>query len=282
MNNKSLLCALSVAATLAAATAARAEACDPGHAAAKYPSLAGKTIRIGLDPQTPPYAQRDAANGEVLTGSDVDLTKAVFACEGIKIELTPGAWSGLLPAVVSGQIDVMPYLYFNPKRAEQVDFVLYQKAGTGALVAKGNPKNIKSNDDLCGKGVAVLQASVEEALAHEVTAACVKAGHDAVQIMTYSDDASGFRLLQNGRTDVVLNDLAFIDATAKKQSEVFERAYAIISGLQIGFAGKKGNEDLIKAIFDGLKSVQAEGGQNAILKKYGIDPTLALAAEIKQ
>ncbi len=278
---KSLLCTLSFAAILAGASAARA-ACDPAQAAARYPTLAGKTIRIGLDPQTPPYAQRDAADADVLTGSDVDLTKAVFACEGLKIELTPGAWSGLMPAVVSGQIDVMPYLYFNPKRAEQVDFVLYQKAGTGALVAKGNPQKIKSNDDLCGKHVATLQASVEEALAKEVNATCTKAGHEAVELMTYADDAAGFRLLQNGRTDVVLNDLAFIDATAKKQPETFERAYAIISGLQIGFAGKKGNDALMGAIFDGLKSVQAEGGQDAILKKYGIDPTLALAADLKK
>ena len=122
-----------------------------------------------------------------LTGSDVDLTKAVFACEGLKIEVTPGAWSGLMPAVVSGQIDVMPYLYFNPKRAQQVDFVLYQKAGTGALVAKGNPTKIKSNDDLCGKRVATLQASVEEALAHEVAADLHEGRTRAgVEIMTYS------------------------------------------------------------------------------------------------
>jgi polar amino acid transport system substrate-binding protein len=170
MTKNILLYALSLAAVLAS-TAAWADGCDPSQAAAKYPSLVGKTFRIGLDPQTPHYAQRDAANSEIVTGSDVDLTKAVFACEGLKIEITPGAWSGLMPAVVSGQIDVMPYLYFNPKRAKQVDFVLYQKAGTGALVAKGNPKKIKSTDDLCGNGVATLQASVEEALAREVSAA---------------------------------------------------------------------------------------------------------------
>lgn len=63
MTKTGFLGALSVAAILAA-TAAHAEGCDPGQAAAKYPSLAGKTFRIGLDPQTPPYAQRDAANSE--------------------------------------------------------------------------------------------------------------------------------------------------------------------------------------------------------------------------
>lgn len=276
-----LIYALTVALTVAGATVAQAEGCDPSHAATRYPGLAGKTIRMGVDPDTPPYAQRDPANMEKMTGSDIDLAKAVLECVGLKYEFVPGAWSGLMPAIVSGQIDMMSYLYYNPKRAEQVDFVVYMKAGTGALVQKGNPAKIKSNDDLCGKRVAVSLGSVEEAQMRELTTTCTKAGHGAIEIQTYPDNASGFRLLQNNRTDMVLNDLALIDSTAKQMPAVFERAYAIVSGFQLGLAAKKGNDQLTQALFDGLKAVQASGGHVAMLNKYGIDVDLILPAEVK-
>ena len=63
---------------------ANAQASDPTHAATNYPTLAGQTIRMGLDPQTPPYAERDATNADVITGSDIDLAKAIFDCVGLK------------------------------------------------------------------------------------------------------------------------------------------------------------------------------------------------------
>ena len=49
----SLMCAASGPAL------ADAPKCEPGKLAAKYPSLAGKTIKIGTDGETPPYAMRD-------------------------------------------------------------------------------------------------------------------------------------------------------------------------------------------------------------------------------
>ena len=175
----------------------------------------------------------------------------------------------------------MFYLYYTPKRAEQADFVIYMKAGTGALVQKGNPAKIKSNNDLCGKRVAVALGSVEEAQMRELTTICTHANRDPIEIMSYPDNASGFRLLQNGRTDVVLNDLALIDSTAKQEPTIFERAYAVVSGLQLGIAVKKGNHELRQALFDGLKSVQTSGAQTRILNKYRIDQSLALPAAIK-
>ncbi len=54
---KLLLCAVT---GLLLAQGASAQSCEPSKVAQKYPSLAGKTIKIGVDPESPPYAFRDS------------------------------------------------------------------------------------------------------------------------------------------------------------------------------------------------------------------------------
>ena len=271
---------LSLAAGLLFGTAALAQApvCEPARVAEKYPALAGKTIRVGVDPQTPPYASRDPKDFNLITGSDMELAKAVFACLGVRYELKPGAWSGLLPAIIADQLDLMFYLYYNATRVKQVDFVTYMKAGTGALTQAGNPKAIKSGDDLCGKTVAVGLGTVEEAQMRQLDGTCKGAGKAGVEVMTYPDHAAGFRLVQTARADVMLSDLALIDSQVSQNPSVYARAYGVVSGFQIGVATRKGNEPLHKAMLDGLRGVQAAGTQSAIFKKYAIDPSLELAA----
>ena len=255
--------------------------CHPEMVASKYPSLSGKTLQMGADPQTPPYASLDPSDPNKLVGSDIELAKAVFDCIGVKYEIKPAAWSGLFPAVIAGQIDLMYYLYYNPKRAEQGDFIVYMKAGTGAITQTGNPKAIKSQDDLCGKIVATGLGSVEEAQMRELSTKCTGAAKAAVEVLTYPDHAAGFRLVASGRADIMLTDLALVDKTVADNPSTYVRAYGVVSGFQIGAVVKKGNDTLSNALLDGLKAVQAAGVQKAIFAKYGIDPALELPAELK-
>lgn len=280
---RSSVLSLAVAASIALVSApvlADAPKCEPEKVAQKYPELAGKTLLMGADGQTPPYAFLDPKTN-TLVGSDIELAKKVFDCIGVKYEIRPAAWSGLFPAVIAGQMDLMYYLYYNPKRAQQGDFIVYMKAGTGALTQKGNPKSIKSQDDVCGKSVAVGLGSVEEAQMKELGGKCVAAGKETVTVMPYSDHAAGFRLIANNRADIMLTDLALVDRTVVDNPTVYERAYGIIGSFQIGVAVKKGNKPLEDAILEGLKAVQASGGQQEVFKKYGVDTALELPAELK-
>jgi polar amino acid transport system substrate-binding protein len=272
---KAMTFALAGALSLFAASQAKA-ACDPAGLATKYPSLVGKTIVMGLDPETPPYATRDPKDFNKFIGSDVELATAVFACEGLKYEFRPGAWSGLLPAVNAGQISLMYYLYYSPERAQQVDFINYMKAGDGALVQAGNPKNVHSPADLCGKTVVAGLGTVEEEQLRILSPKCAAEGKGAINIMTASDSASGTRLVASRRADVDLDDLVYVDTMVAEQPKLLFRAYSVIADTRIGVAVKKGNDALRDAIFDGLQSVQASGQQLAIFKKYGLSPDLII------
>jgi polar amino acid transport system substrate-binding protein len=265
-----------------AAAAQAAPACEPAKLAEKYPSLAGKTIKVGADPQTPPYAMRDATDFNKMSGVDVELAAAVLDCAGIKHEMFLGGWSGLMPATAGGQVDIFwDNLYYTAERAKQLDYVLYMQAATGALTQAGNPKKITSMDTSCGTTYAVGLGTVEEVAARKQDAACTASGKPGITVMTYPDMASGLRLLQSGRADIMMTDLALVDSLVAETPKSYERAYKIMSGFTIGAAVKKGSPDLLKAIDDGLQAVQADGRQKAIFAKYKVDADMIVPAAIK-
>jgi polar amino acid transport system substrate-binding protein len=263
------------------AALAQVTKCEPGALASKYPSVAGKTFRIGQDGESPPYSFRDPKNFENVVGFDADLARVVLACLGAKLEFKIGGWSGLLPAVIAGQSDAMwDNLYYTAERAKQVDYVTYMLAGTGILTKKGNPKNIHSVADACGTTATAVLGTVEEAAFRDQDKKCQAEGKPAINILTAPDIPASTRLMQTGRADLFMNDLALIDILAADSKGELERAVKIISNFKIGVAVKKGRDDLVTAIHDGIVMMQKNGTEKELYVKYKIDPALALPSEV--
>lgn len=285
MRFKTILFALAVTSVFSAGAIQSANAgpaCEPDKLAEKYPSLAGKTLKIGGDPQTPPFVMRDPADFNNMIGFDADLAKAVMDCHGIKYEWFLAGWSGILPAVVAEQADVFwDNLYYTPERAKQVDYVLYMQAATGALAQANNTKDIKGYEDFCGNRVAVGVGTVEEPQVRKQDEKCKAEGKAGIEILTYPDVAAAIRLVSDERTDIVLYDLTVVDEQVKKDPSKFKRAFMMLSGFNIGTAVKNDNKDLNQAIFDGLQIMQENGKQAELMTKYGLDPAMIVKAEIK-
>ena len=259
-----------------------APACEPAKLAQKYPSLVGRTIKIGVDPQTPPYAMRDGADFNKIIGSDVDLAAAVLDCAGVKHEVFLGGWSGLMPATAAGQVDVfMDNLYYLPERAKQLDFILYMQAASGVLTQAGNPKKITSMDSSCGTTYAVGLGTVQKVAAEKQGEICKSSGRPDIAIMTFADLASGIRLVQSGRADALMTDIAMVDALAADNPNLYARGFEYVMDSKMGAGLKKGDTDLLNAVYDGLQALQANGTEKAIFEKYKVDPNLQIPATIK-
>lgn len=270
-----------LAISLLVAPAAAQERCEPEKVAQKYPSLAGKTLKIGADPQTPPYVMRDGSDFNKVVGIDADLARAVFDCVGVKTEFFLGGWSGLLPAVVSGQIDMMwDNLYHNANRAKTVDFVIYMTAATGALMSASNKKPIDELAKFCGETVAFGLGSNAEVTTNKADDECKAANKPAINKMPFQDLAAGLRLIDSGRADVMLWDLGFVDSLAGDNPTKYRRSFKIMSGYKIGVGIRKGNEDLLKAVHDSLAVLQKNGTQKKIIEKYKVSADLELPTAI--
>jgi polar amino acid transport system substrate-binding protein len=269
------VCLAILVAVLSAPSRAADGTCEPDKMASKYPALAGKTIKIGQDGESVPFSQRDPKDFSKLIGLDADLARAAFACVGVPIDFTIGTWSGLIPAAMAGQIDLMwDTLLYTPERAKKLDFVVYMNAATGMLVAKGNPKNIHALGDLCGLAATTTLGTTQEAMLRDTNNKCVAAGKPAINIITSPDMPSGLRLVQSGRADLVSVNKFVGDSMVASSGGTVESAFDIVTGAKISVGTAKGNTDLINAIKDGLTAIRANGTQKAIYERYHVDYSL--------
>jgi polar amino acid transport system substrate-binding protein len=251
--------------------------CEPAKLATKYPSLVGKTVRIGQDGETPPFSMRDPRDFNHLIGLDADLARAVFACAGIPIVFTTGSWSGLIPAAMAGKIDVMwDQLLYTPERAKRLDFIAYMNSATGLLVAKGNPKHVKSLESLCGLQTTAGLGTTQEAMLREANAKCTAAGKPAVEIISSADVPSGLRLVQSGRANVLVANKFVADGMAAANPGNTEIAFDVTTGAKLAAGTAKGNADLVNAIHDGLVAMQDNGTLKQLFERYHLDYALAI------
>lgn len=260
---------------------AQSTGCEPAKLGAKYPALAGRTIKIGQDGESPPFSFRDPADFNRLIGLDADTARAVFACVGAPVEFVTGSWSGLIPATMSGQIDVMwDTLLYTAERAKRLDFVSYMSAASGVVVPKGNPKQITSLDDVCGLEATAGLGTTQEAMLRDASAKCAAAGKKPLDVITSSDIPSGIRLVQNGRADLLATNKFLGDSLAAASSGTVEMAFGVKTGAKIAVGTGKGNDDLVKAIADGLSILHENGALQAIFKKYSVNYDLVTKPEV--
>jgi polar amino acid transport system substrate-binding protein len=246
----------SLFALILACPPARADAvkpCEPDKLSTRYPGLVGKTIHVGQDGISRPFSFHDPV----------------------------GSWSGLLPAVAAGRIDVMwDALYYTPERAKMVDYVLYATATDSAVLHKGNPKHIKSLDDLCGlRGMGGL-GTIEIVILGDVSKKCTEEGKPALDITTYKDRTSGFEMIATNRGDVMLTSTPIAEAAAAEKSDILESGFTFLTGIKIGAGVAKGRTELEQAISDGIAATQATGQIAKIFTAYKVDPNTLIPPEI--
>src|SRR5712691_11863982 len=239
---------------LLAWTSAQA-ACDPGKVAAKYPGLAGKTLKVGLDPTLPPVMYRDPKDPNKIVGQDPDMVDAAMKCLGLKYELVALDFGTLVPTLQADQIQLIwSNIYYTPERATVAD--------------------------TCGKRAAPILGTVEEKAFRDQSEKCVAAGKPPIEITTYPNAPATTRAILNDRTDLSMYDLVLVDEVVRQNRDTLERAFAFNTGIKIGVAVKKGNEELVSVVKEALEALQANGTQKALLKKNGMDPALVIPVEI--
>lgn len=271
-------CAVAVFMMSNVAPAAAADpACEPQKVATKYPGLAGKTITIGISAADKPNSYRDPNDLNKIVGFDADYATATFNCIGVPFQFAVGGWSGLLPALVSGQTDVMwDALYYTPDRAKSVDYVLYSSAASAIVVQKGNPQGIHALTDLCGHSAVTQIGSTEVATLQRESQACLDAKKKEIGITIAQDRPGAARELQNGRVDALLG----IGTVASYDATLFDIAATYNSGIKIGVGVRKGNEELERAIRDAILVLQKNGTAQKLYETYEMPTTLVVPAEI--
>jgi polar amino acid transport system substrate-binding protein len=242
---------------------------------AKYPSVAGKKISVGIAPTIPGYETIDATDPNKLVGFDVDLLSAVSSCAGYTTSFAKADFQTLVPSLQAGRIQmVMSNLIASDARAAVVNFVIYQKDEEALIVAKGNPKNIKEVSDLCGKRLAVFPGTVQAGAAETQSKACTDGGKPAININTYTDFNGCLQGVLNGRSDAFINPVSVVAQTVAKYPTKLSGTDPIAEFRSlIGMAFTKSETDLRDANLAALKVVQDAGTEKSLFAKWKQDAT---------
>jgi polar amino acid transport system substrate-binding protein len=270
--------ALGLAFSFATAAFAQSPACEPGKAAERFPTYANKTVRFGVNPTYAPFTFDDPANPSKMAGLDVDIIEHALNCAGLKFEYVKGSTAGLYPALFAGTLDVMLGNIFI--RPDRTSFVLYMVNGQSLIVSKGNPKNISSTESMRGHTATGLYVGSSAIVVKDIGKKCVEGGRKPIDYVAASDQEQAYRSLENERTDMVMDGAASAVLRVRASDHAFEIAFTLPTEIKSGVIVPRGNTEMLKAVADGMKDLQASGELQALMGKYGLRSEWLIPVEV--
>jgi len=228
-------------------------------------------VKIGTEALYPPFESFGPDN-KTIVGLDPDMADALGQVLGVKVTMTHTAFDGLLPALDAGRFDlVMAAITDTKARQQKYDFVDYFETGQAIVVKKGNPTGIKDVDDLCGKKVAVLEASTQQKLLGEFNQK--ECASNKIQVAAFQSDSDALVQIRTGRADASFTQ----DAVGRYNSKTigggnqFEVANSEpMLPTPIGIVFNKESTQLRDAYQAALKEIIANGSYDEILAKHDL------------
>jgi polar amino acid transport system substrate-binding protein len=152
------------------------------------------------------------------TGTDIEVTREAARRMGIEdILCVHIAWEGMLPATLSGRVDMIPV--GMPSDAAKCEVLLftdpYQTMGIAALVKAGNPKNIHSYEDFVDSDL-ILAGSLG---ALELIIAREDYGVPEERALGFGEQSQAVEAVKTGRADAALYTTNFVARYVLEQGD---------------------------------------------------------------
>jgi polar amino acid transport system substrate-binding protein len=221
-------------------------------------------------------------------GVDVEIGTELAARLGLRVQFVNSVFDTIIAAVTSGKCDIIISAQnITADRQKQVSMIKYFQAGQSMVAAKGNPSNVNSPLDLCGKSAAAesgtteadyLQGTGDYKTTGGLTQQCTKAGKPAVNVVVTQKDTDALQQLQAGKVAVYFADSPVAAYYTVQHPDQFQLVGQVIEPALEGISVPCGQADctnapltaLGQAVEAGLKSMMADGTYASILKKWNM------------
>jgi polar amino acid transport system substrate-binding protein len=227
-------------------------------------------ITVASDTNFAPYEYVPSGSNTPI-GLDVDIANALGTALGVRFRFISTAFDGIIPALQAGRYNVgISAINDTAEREGAVDMVNYMvNPGSSATVLVGNPKNIRNEQDLCGKTVAVLSGTTQEKELQQVTKKCENDGVKPIKILPFPEASSTYLALQSGQADAAVTGGIAAAYQVEQSKGAMEAVELRATGLLTSIAVAKGNDKLVAALKAGLERMRQEGSYATILEKWG-------------
>ncbi|WP_018762517.1 ABC transporter substrate-binding protein [Arthrobacter sp. 135MFCol5.1] len=239
---------------------------DAGKVSTGTTAQPSAVLRIGIDPSFAPYEFED--NGSY-SGSEIDIARALGEQLNMRVEFSKIGFNSLIPALSASRVDVTMVGGWadSPERRSAMNLVDYFQAHT-ALLVKANDGSSRLKD-LCGKSVAVLQASVYVSTLEKQKAACAADGQPPLDILQLSQD-SAVLAVKSGQAQARIDEGGLVGFITKQNPDLKMNTLTDDPPFTAAIGVGKNNDELAKKVSRALEELRNSGKLAEIFAKWGI------------
>lgn len=211
------------------------------------------TLRIGMDTFVP-WAMNDK-NGELI-GFEIDVASRLAEDMGVKAEFIPTAWSGIIPALLTGKFDVIiGGMGILPERNLKVNFsVPYDYTGMSIVAHKEKAKGFSSIGDFDRPEV-IIAAKIGTTAAKAVERYMPRA-----QVKLFEREPEVIQELLTGRVHAAVASSPLPAFTAiENPDKLFLPVQGNFTREPIGFAVRKGDPDFLNFLNNWITVAESSG-----------------------
>lgn len=190
-----------------------------------------KTLVIGTAPGYLPFDMKDKKGNFI--GYDMDLAKAIGKALNVKVEFKQYEFSGLIPALQTGDIDmILAGMTIRGDRALSVSFSNpYYSTGQALMVPKSDSATTNYQQlDQAGKTIAVSQGTTGALLAKQI--------FKKAKVVDYPDFPSAGMAMTQGQADGVVYDEPAIKMFINMNPSKVKQVSGLISSENLGIGVK--------------------------------------------
>ncbi len=220
-------------------------------------------------------------------GLDIDIGTEIAHRLGLQVQFINSVFDTIIAAVKSGKCDIIISAQnITTDRQNQVSMIPYFQAGQQLVVLKGNPENINTALDLCGKSVAAESGTTEadnlqgvnDYAGKGLTQDCTKAGKQAIHTVVTQKDTDALQQLQSNKVVAYFTDSPVAAYYTVQHPDQFQLAGPVLSPAPEGIsvpcevANCTGAplSPIGQAVQTALQSMMSDGTYTQILSKWNL------------
>ena len=228
-------------------------------------------LRVGMDLSYPPF-ETIGPDGQP-AGISVDLARALSAELGRPLVIENIPFTGLIPALKSGKIDlILSSMTATPERAKAVAFSdPYLTTGLALLVPASNIATGLADLDQAGKTIVVRQGTTGEVFA--------RANVRQAKILTLEKENACVLEVTQGKADAFIYDQMSVFQNARRQSGKVRALLAPLQQESWAVALRPDDAELRTQVNAFLAKFRADGGFNELADKYLAQEKAAFEAQ---
>ena len=225
------------------------------------------TLTVGIALTGRPFAWREEGR---VRGFEIAVARAVAESHGLALKVVQLPRSGLLEALLDGEVDAVNTLALSAAGA-RVAMLPYLTVGDHVMVLRGNPFRIRVLRDLSGRTVAATSGSSAESYAASVNEQLIASGHEPMNIHTfpYQRDAH-FPVSMGHAAAYFIQTVSAVGVSQDPESRT-----RLVEGMfkpsrEVGFAVATENADLVHAVEHAIAAMVATGKYERTRQEYGL------------